>query len=74
MSEVEIHHTTCAKHTSSYKCRLLAVATGPSAVLALITLPATLLATFYVLYLLATGEWLCSEWRHGSCYTPVVRP
>ena len=43
---------------------LLFVACGPAAALSLLTLPTTLLSTFYVLRQIASGSWFCKE---GKC-------
>ena len=54
---------------------LLLYACGPSAVLALVTLPVTLLVSFAVLLQLARGSWLCKDretWATDGCAQTVV--
>lgn len=59
-------------------CLLLLLACGRAAILVLLTLPATLLASFYILEQIANGTWLCVDGYgpHGACpgYPRVALP
>ena len=53
---------------------ILLLACGPSAGLALVTLPVTLLGTFASLDKIATGEWLCQQTAaHHGCRKPITK-